>query len=670
MSTKAPNTNRGLGTLVDSYVRKRLRRDIHPAFAKVRDKSEAESTFLKATGAELRVSCHTAVGASEDGSQSPTSIAMVAGENDCGISLEEIYRDATQEKLRFQLAIADYEKLTSGPKFGSGITTKPSFTWEDVLEEAQRAADTYSEASGMWNKIRKGLCSFGRNAKAFDAWASLLPSQSEYLSVLCGGLKFILGAAARLHDLNSDVCDALAEIPILLKSTHLVLGIFKRSKDLHQASADLYSAIIAALHHIVLWYREKAIKTLFKSILKQDAYAIQLTELLSNVRQQADRFEHVVRLNSYERIVTTSEMVRTQGVQQDENHSILVRYLDDANNELHNFREEFSSKAVDLQSQVSELTNVLAAFLGSGAWMNARTHDVRGPYLPIRKAKSESRLIRDSSPGSLPHGSKTRHRLEETIYTLDYDSSVIERDIATSLRSVWQVPVSDQDRLVAAIQSPKLQSWIMETTSSALFLNFNATRNHHTTSFVAAKLANSIQSSSVLVVTFFCGPHTDRRSEDPDFGVTGMMRCLISQLLLTYPNFGLHTLRQIQEKDMDDVEDLCEIFYLLVAQLPRHKALFCILDSVTNFEDNNILRVESEMAMGQLMEIITWTAEYGCCFKLLLTSPRNSRVLYKHLSNPEQDSIWLPAKVPSQGGFTKGKWDGSIGGEVDKLTIF
>lgn len=198
-----------------------------------------------------------------------------------------------------------------------------------------------------------------------------------------------------MHDLNSDVCDALAEIPILLKSTHLVLGIFKRSKDLHQASADLYSVIIAALHHIVLWYREKAIseytfplsilfriaetkwypETLFKSILKQDVYAIQLTELLSNVRQQADRFEHVVRLNSYERIVTTSEMVRTQGVRQDENHSILVRYLDDANNELHNFREEFSSKAVDLQSQVSELTNVLAAFLGSGAWMNARTHD-------------------------------------------------------------------------------------------------------------------------------------------------------------------------------------------------------------------------------------------------------------------------------------------------------
>ncbi|KAK0672653.1 hypothetical protein QBC41DRAFT_313089 [Cercophora samala] len=669
MSAKVSNSNRGLGSLVESYVRKRLRRDIHPALAKVRDKAEAESTFLKATGTDQQVSWHNAVDVTGDGEQNQALAGLVDGETDLDISLEEIYRDATQEKLRFQLAMADFQNLTAEPKFGTETMAGSFYTWDDVLKEAQQASDAYSEAPGMWNKIRKGLSSFGRNAKAFDAWASLLPSQSEYVSVLCGGLKLILGAAARLHDLNSDVCDALAEIPILLKSTHLVLGVFKRSKDLHQASAALYSAILAALHHIILWYREKAIKTLFKSLLKQDLYAIQLTELVNNVRQQVDRFEHVVRLNSYERIVTTSEMVRTQGVQQDQNHSTLVRYLDDTSNELHSFRGEFNSKAVDLQSQVNELTNVLAVFLSSGCSMNARTHDVRGPYLPIRKVKSDSRLIQDPSPGLSPHGSQKRG-LEETISTLDYDSSVTEKDIATSLRSVWQVPIPDQDRLVAAMRSQRLQNWITETTSSALFLNFNATRNHHSTSFVAAKLANSIKSSSVLVLTFFCGLHTKHRTDDPDFGVTGMMRSLTSQLLLAYPNFDLHTVRLIQEKDMDDAEDLCEIFCRLVAQLPRQKTLFCILDGVTGFEDNSSLREESEIVVKQLIDIIAWTAEYGCCFKLLLTSPRSSRVLYKYLLNPEQDSVWLPTKVPSQGGFTKGKWEGSIGGEVDKLTIF
>ena len=66
-------------------------------------------------------------------------------------------------------------------------------------------------------------------------------------------------AAARLKDLRREICDALAEIPILLATTHRALGAFKKSKELHQCSATLYSATIAALRHIVEWYKEKAI---------------------------------------------------------------------------------------------------------------------------------------------------------------------------------------------------------------------------------------------------------------------------------------------------------------------------------------------------------------------------------------------------------------------------
>lgn len=66
-------------------------------------------------------------------------------------------------------------------------------------------------------------------------------------------------AAARLQDLRKEICDALAEIPILLASTHRALGAFKKSRELHKCSAALYSATIASLHYIVEWYKEKAI---------------------------------------------------------------------------------------------------------------------------------------------------------------------------------------------------------------------------------------------------------------------------------------------------------------------------------------------------------------------------------------------------------------------------
>ena len=253
----------------------------------------------------------------------------------------------------------------------------------------------------------------------------------------------------------------------------------------------------------------------------------------------------------------------------------------------------------------------------------------------------------------------------------DYNSMVVQDDMAACLRSVWQIPRSDQDRLVAAMHSPKLQRWITETTSSALFLNFNAPRNQRSTSFVAAKLADSIQAcSSVAVLSFFCGSHSRPVADDSDFGVAGMMRSLISQLLISYPDFSVDIVRGIRAANLESVQDLSKIFYLLIGRLPRNRTVFCILDGVTRFEESNVLREESEAVVKEMMKVVNWTAEHGCCFKLLLTSPGSSRVLYRHLIEPERDSVWLPAKVPPRGGFTKGKWEGTLGGKMDRLGVF
>jgi len=91
-----------------------------------------------------------------------------------------------------------YESTTTGSKFKTEVTSKSIHTWNDVLIEVQQAEDVYYDESGMWGKIRKGLRSFGRNSKAFEAWATLLPSGSEYFSVLCGGLKLIFGVCTCL----------------------------------------------------------------------------------------------------------------------------------------------------------------------------------------------------------------------------------------------------------------------------------------------------------------------------------------------------------------------------------------------------------------------------------------------------------------------------------------
>ncbi|KAM7222207.1 hypothetical protein V8F06_002479 [Rhypophila decipiens] len=657
-------SSRRLAGVLDTYLRKRLSRNIHPAITLVRDHGEETSTFLQPPGEEPQVTSSSAVVIRPQGDIVPaaSTVPDVEGDESDEIDFDEIYRDAQREKQGFQLAMEAYE-TTVGSKFKTEVTDKPIHTWEDVLAEVDRAQSIYSDASGAWGKIQKGLRRFGSNAKAFEAWAGLLPAETEYTSVLCGGLKLIFGAAARLHDLRSDIGDALAEIPDVLRTTHLAMGIFRRPKELHQASAALYTAIISALHHIVLWYKEKAIKTLIKSIFKQESYAQHLDDLLHDLRKKAERFHQTVSLCSYERIVETSYMVKAQGIQQAENHKVVIDSLDKYLDELRTFKGEFQTHAGAMQGGVGEvaelLTEILTAFLSSDSMMDPRTQDLRGPTLPIRRAKSESTLLREVPAVQ-----------DELMSALDYNSSADRDDMATCLRSVWQIPRSDQDRLVAAMQSPKLKQWITDTISSAIFLNFNATRNRRSTSFVAAKLADSIQaSSSVVVLSFFCDSQSRPLAGDSDLGVAGMMRSLVGQLLVAYTDYSVGVVRGIRAANLDSVQDLCKIFLLLIGQLPREMTVFCILDSVTRFEETNSFREEGEAVVKEMMKVVNWTADNGCCFKLLLTSPGNSRALYRHLLEPEKDSIWLPAKVPSRGGFTKGKWEGTVGRDMDRLGV-
>ena len=91
-----------------------------------------------------------------------------------------------------------YEKTTKDSKYKTSIVSDGMHTWEEVLAEVHAASERYNDVPGFWGKIRKGLRSFGTNNQVFDAWSGLLPTQSQYLSVLCGGLKLIFSVRASL----------------------------------------------------------------------------------------------------------------------------------------------------------------------------------------------------------------------------------------------------------------------------------------------------------------------------------------------------------------------------------------------------------------------------------------------------------------------------------------
>ena len=268
-----------------------------------------------------------------------------------------------------------------------------------------------------------------------------------------------------------------------------------------------------------------------------------------------------------------------------------------------------------------------------------------------------------------------RRRFRQQLLTgLEYEDSVLEQDVEAKLQTIWRFPRQDQDRVVAIMRSHKLQNWISNTESSALFINANHKGStwQQPTSFICAKLVDLImpspsnraqpESQMTLALAFFCSEHLQK--EDPDCGPAGMMRNILAQLLLAYRDFDLRTIQRMQNLDYDDVNDSCDVVDILITQLPQYIVVFCIIDAISYYEDNATVCEEASIVVQTLVDVVERTKESGCAFKLLLMSPWNSSALCKDMLDQDGDVIWMPVKVLAQGGFTGMKWNASVGSNL------
>jgi hypothetical protein len=118
---------------------------------------------------------------------------------------DELYHDADEDEelRRFVKAMDDYEKATEKKQKKGLRWSKNKHTWKEVLEEVDVASSQYNDPNGLWGKIRKVFRRGCDSAGPASAWLVLLPTQSEYFSVICGGLKLIIGV---IFYTNSALC--------------------------------------------------------------------------------------------------------------------------------------------------------------------------------------------------------------------------------------------------------------------------------------------------------------------------------------------------------------------------------------------------------------------------------------------------------------------------------
>lgn len=93
--------------------------------------------------------------------------------------------------------MTEYESKADA-KYKVGINIKDTHSIKDVVAAVEDAKLAYDEKGrkGFFAPLRKAFRTLGENESACQAWLELLPGASEYFSIICGGLKLILGVSS------------------------------------------------------------------------------------------------------------------------------------------------------------------------------------------------------------------------------------------------------------------------------------------------------------------------------------------------------------------------------------------------------------------------------------------------------------------------------------------
>lgn len=93
----------------------------------------------------------------------------------------------------FCLLIQRYAETIQTKQYPSPFNIHAVHSWDEVAQAANLAEEKYwKDAKGPKGSIRRFFRMTGDNTHVINPWVNLLPND-QYFSVLCGGLKLVLG---------------------------------------------------------------------------------------------------------------------------------------------------------------------------------------------------------------------------------------------------------------------------------------------------------------------------------------------------------------------------------------------------------------------------------------------------------------------------------------------
>ncbi|KAL7629525.1 hypothetical protein AAE478_001046 [Parahypoxylon ruwenzoriense] len=507
-------------------------------------------------------------------------------------------------------------------KYKTRFNLHDKHNWSGVIEEARIAEMKYKKkANGEspFGKVRGFFRSLQKKSPFVVSWVDLLPTQSEYGSLICGGFKMILRAAARMDEIREFTVKALAAIPDEVEKAQLMIDYNQDldiSRRLYTRVSSLYSKVFWVLEHIINWYGQRSAARHFKAILQQSAYEKDLEDKVNDFKAAVSAVKDEADLCGLRRLRDIEE--RVQGAVK------LLQCLNDT--------------------------------MLSHPWLHPQT----GQPLPIQYIQ----------PLTAKRKAISRQSLCESV--LHYEEDIPNMDLVTITLRGSELGLKEQDRIVYAIESQTMRAWLLNPKNAALVIRGNSEdldTGAFAMSFVAAHVIQSTrqaQKSQLLSLFWFTGQHRNVRN-DANANVHGIVRSLIGQLVHKHSGFDLYFIKRstaIAMRD-NDLRVLCYVFEELIHQLPENTVTFCVIDWLACLEYRE--REEVRFLVDRLRNIERHGSEKGSLFKLLFTHTGGTFRAAAMFEGPGEI-----LDVPEDGngnrmGFNKLMWDAKVTSKMDNL---
>ena len=207
-----------------------------------------------------------------------------------------------------------------------------------------------------------------------------------------------------------------------------------------------------------------------------------------------------------------------------------------------------------------------------------------------------------------------------------------------------QLSHSSEEQVVSVLQNSRFHSWLHSMRSEVLVvsnLDGDMLQENPSSplSYLCSALLKSLASSKhIFPVVFFCKDHCDSR--DRLCGVSGMMRSLIAQLVLTLSESNVLDLSWLTEDDLNsiatqDLRILWRLYEQIIAHVPSG-IIVCMIDGVDFFTHATYSGWLTEI-MRSFNNLVGFVgnSKPGLAFKILITSHRGASPAYQ----------WFPYSV-------------------------